>query len=286
MTNGCVNSVPACVRPARSVKTLLSLRGLLGAPPHLTSSMLKQNRIVLAIAGAVFLVIVILETVAPANVVGAYGFVLPILLVATLRSRPLMIATVVACVAATYLGLMQPTKPGRFQAAVINRTVVAGVLLMVAYIGMTREERKAREEAARAALAQQTESLLRANTLLVDAKDVLQPPFEFSVRVLRAHRRIFNALGQRDPEAAGRERQRNRADGRQHEERTAHAAAPPPERVMGNRAPPRFAGRPRQRQRRSPVAPWLLPPAAPRHALHRQRSLTRQPTSLALLSHA
>ncbi len=135
--------------------------------------MLKQNRIVLAIAGAVFLVIVILETVAPANVVGAYGFVLPILLVATLRSRPLMIATVVACVAATYLGLMQPTKPGRFQAAVINRTVVAGVLLMVAYIGMTREERKAREEAARAALAQQTESLLRANALLVDAKDQL-----------------------------------------------------------------------------------------------------------------
>src|SRR5512142_29271 len=173
VTNGCVNSVPACVRPARSVKTLLSLRGLLGTPPHLTSSMLKQNRIVLAIAGAVFLVIVILETVAPANVVGAYGFVLSILLVATLRSRPLMIAPVVACVAATYLGLMQPTKPGRFQAAVINRTVVAGVLLVVAYIGMTREERKAREEAARAALAQQTESLLRANALLVDAKDQL-----------------------------------------------------------------------------------------------------------------
>src|SRR5512146_168085 len=135
--------------------------------------MAKQNRIVLAIAGAVFSVIVILETVAPANVVVAYGFVLPSLLVATLRSRPVMIATVVACVAATYLGLMQPTKPGRFQSAVINRTVVAGVLLMVAYIGMTREERKAREEAARAALAQQTESLLRANTLLVDAKDQL-----------------------------------------------------------------------------------------------------------------
>jgi len=43
----------------------------------------------------------------------------------------------------------------------------------VAYIGMTREERKAREEAARVALAQQTESLLRANSLLVDAKDQL-----------------------------------------------------------------------------------------------------------------
>ena len=38
---------------------------------------------------------------------------------------------------------------------------------------MTREERKAREETARAALAQQTESLLKANALLVDAKDQL-----------------------------------------------------------------------------------------------------------------
>ena len=136
--------------------------------------MLKQNRIILAVAATLFLVIVVLETVAPANiVVGAYAFVLPILLVATLRSRPVMLATVVACIAATYLGLMQPTKPGRFQAAVINRTVVAGVLVMVAYIGMTREERKAREETARQALAQQTESLLRANALLVDAKDQL-----------------------------------------------------------------------------------------------------------------
>ncbi|HKY70661.1 MAG TPA: ATP-binding protein [Nitrospira sp.] len=133
----------------------------------------KQNRVILAIAGAVFVVIVVLETVAPANIVGAYALVLPILLVATLRNRPLMLATVVACIAATYLGLMQPTKPGRFQAAVINRTVVAGVLVMVAYMGLTREERKAREESARQALAQQTESLLRANSLLVDAKDQL-----------------------------------------------------------------------------------------------------------------
>jgi signal transduction histidine kinase len=133
----------------------------------------KQNRVILAIAAAVFVVIVVLETVAPANIVGAYALVLPILLVATLRNRPLMLATVVACIAATYLGLMQPTKPGRFQAAVINRTVVAGVLVMVAYMGLTREERKAREESARQALAQQTESLLRANTLLVDAKDQL-----------------------------------------------------------------------------------------------------------------
>jgi signal transduction histidine kinase len=135
--------------------------------------MLKQNRIVLAIAGAVFLAIVVLEMAAPANIVGAYGFVLPILLVATVRSRSLMLVTVVACIVATYVGLMQPTKPGRFQAAVINRSVVAGVLLVVAYIGMTWEERKAREEAARAALARETENLLKANTQLVDAKDQL-----------------------------------------------------------------------------------------------------------------
>ena len=135
--------------------------------------MLKQNRIVLTIAGAVFLAIVALEMAAPANVVGAYGFVLPILLVATVRSRSLMLVTVVACIVATYMGLMQPTKPGRFQSAVINRSVVAGVLLVVAYIGMTWEERKTREAAARAALAQETENLLKANTQLVDAKDQL-----------------------------------------------------------------------------------------------------------------
>jgi signal transduction histidine kinase len=135
--------------------------------------MLKQNRIVLAVAGAVFLAIVVLEMAAPANVVAAYGFVLPILLVATVRSRGLMLVTVVACIVATYMGLIQPTKPGRFQSAVINRSVVAGVLLVVAYIGMTWEERKAREEAARAALARETENLLKANTQLVDAKDQL-----------------------------------------------------------------------------------------------------------------
>jgi len=135
--------------------------------------MLKQHRIVLAIAGAVFLAIVALELAAPANVVAAYGFVLPILLVATVRSRSLMLITVLACIVATYIGLMQPTKPGRFQSAVINRSVVAGVLLVVAYIGMTWEERKTREAAARAALARETESLLKANTQLVDAKDKL-----------------------------------------------------------------------------------------------------------------
>jgi two-component system, NtrC family, sensor kinase len=136
-------------------------------------SMLKQDRIVLAIAGAVFLAIVALEMAAPANVVGAYGFVLPILLVATVRSRSLMIVTVLACIVATYMGLIQPTKPGRFQSAVINRSVVAGVLLIVAYIGMTWVERKTREAAARAALARETENLLKANTQLVEAKDQL-----------------------------------------------------------------------------------------------------------------
>jgi len=135
--------------------------------------MLKQHRIVLAIAGAVFLAIVVLEMAAPANVVAAYGFVLPILLVATVRSRSLMLVTVLACIVATYMGLMQPTKPGRFQSAVINRSVVAGVLLIVAYIGMTWEERKTREAVARAALARETENLLKANTQLVDAKDKL-----------------------------------------------------------------------------------------------------------------
>ena len=135
--------------------------------------MLKQNRIVLAIAGAVFLAIVALEMAAPANIMASYGLVLPVLLVATMRSRGLMLMTVTACIAATYIGLMQPIQPGRFQAAVINRSVVAGVLLVVAYIGMTWEERKAREEAARIALARETENLLKANTQLVDAKDQL-----------------------------------------------------------------------------------------------------------------
>ena len=43
----------------------------------------------------------------------------------------------------------------------------------MAYIGMTWEERKTREAAARAALARETENLLKANTQLVDAKDQL-----------------------------------------------------------------------------------------------------------------
>jgi two-component system NtrC family sensor kinase len=93
--------------------------------------------------------------------------------VTTLRNRTIMLVTVLACVVATYSGLLQPTKPGRFQAAVINRSVVVGVLLLVAYLGVSWEERKAREETARAALARETENLLKANTQLVQAKDQL-----------------------------------------------------------------------------------------------------------------
>jgi len=135
--------------------------------------MTHRNRLVLAVAAACFLIIVIIEEFSPVNVVGAYGYVVPILLVAILRNRTLMLATVLACVIATYSGLLQPTKPGRFQAAVINRSVVVGVLLLVAYLGVSWEERKAREEAARAALARETKNLLKANTQLVDAKDQL-----------------------------------------------------------------------------------------------------------------
>lgn len=132
-----------------------------------------RDRLVLAIAATCFLIILVIEEFSPVNVVGAYGYVLPILLVTTLRNRTIMLVTVLACVVATYSGLLQPTKPGRFQSAVINRSVVVGVLLSVAYLGVSWEERKAREEAARAALARETESLLKANTQLVQAKDRL-----------------------------------------------------------------------------------------------------------------
>jgi signal transduction histidine kinase len=138
--------------------------------------MTHRDRLVLAIAVACFLIILVIEEFAPANVVGAYGYVLPILLVTTLRNRTIMLVTVLACIVATYSGLLQPTKPGRFQAAIINRSVVVGVLLLVAYLGVSWEERKAREEAARAALAQETENLLKANTQLVQAKDQLNRP--------------------------------------------------------------------------------------------------------------
>jgi len=126
-----------------------------------------KDAFVLGLAAAVFAAIVAFESVAPLNVVGAYAFVIPILLVATVRNRLLMYLTVVLCVAVTYVGLFQPTKKKeRFQAVLINRTLVVGVLAGVAYFAMTREERKAREEAARA-------ELLRANAQLVELKDRL-----------------------------------------------------------------------------------------------------------------
>lgn len=135
--------------------------------------MTHRDRLVLAIAATCFLIILVIEEFTPANVVGAYGYVLPILLVTTLRNRTIMLVTVLACVVATYSGLLQPTKPGRFQSAIINRSVVVGVLLLVAYLGVSWEERKAREEAAKAALARETENLLKANMQLVQAKDQL-----------------------------------------------------------------------------------------------------------------
>lgn len=136
--------------------------------------MKNRNRLILSIAGALCLVITVMEVFFPLNVVGAYGFVLPILLVATLRNRKLMYITVLLCVIVAYGGLFQPTKKReRFTTVVINRTMVVCVLIGVAYFGMTWEERKAREEAARAALAKQTENLLQANAQLVEMKDRL-----------------------------------------------------------------------------------------------------------------
>jgi signal transduction histidine kinase len=137
------------------------------------TSTTNKNSLVLGVSALVFLLIVVAETVAPANVVGAYGFVLPILLIATARNRRLMYLTVFLCIMATYISLLRPAKPGRFVSAVINRTVVVGVLVGVAYFAMTREERKAREEAARAELALQTGNLLRANAQLTEIKDAL-----------------------------------------------------------------------------------------------------------------
>lgn len=127
----------------------------------------SNHLLVLTVSALLLVGIAIVEIGAPANVVIAYGYVLPILLVATARKRWLMVATVAVCIIATYAGLLRPTKPGRFVAAVINRSVVVGVLIGVAYFAMTREERKAREEAARA-------ELLRANAQLVEVKDALK----------------------------------------------------------------------------------------------------------------
>lgn len=136
--------------------------------------MKNRNQVVLAISACLFLIVTVMEWMFPLNVVGAFGFVLPILLVATVRNRPLMVLTLALCVLVTFIGLFQPgKKKDRFTAVVVNRIMVVCVLAGVAYIGVTWEDRKAREEAARAALATQTEHLLRANTQLVEVKDKL-----------------------------------------------------------------------------------------------------------------
>lgn len=136
--------------------------------------MKNRNQVVLAIAAFLFFIITVMEWMFPLNVVGAFGFVLPILLVATVRNRRLMLLTLALCILVTFIGLIQPAKKKeRFTAVVFNRIMVVCVLSGVAYLGVTWEERKAREEAAKAALATQTEHLLRANTQLVEIKDKL-----------------------------------------------------------------------------------------------------------------
>lgn len=65
--------------------------------------MTKRDRLVVAVAVTCFLVIFLIEEFTPAHVVGAYGYVLPILLIATLRRRVLMVAAVVLCIFATIL---------------------------------------------------------------------------------------------------------------------------------------------------------------------------------------
>ena len=134
--------------------------------------MAHRNRLLLAVAAACFLTIVVIERFAPANVVAAYGYVLPILLVAIVRKRRLMVVTVVACVVATYAGPATDQTgavPGGGHQSQCGRRCPAAR-------GLSRhewEERKAREEAARAALARETENLLKANAQLVEIKDQL-----------------------------------------------------------------------------------------------------------------
>jgi len=136
--------------------------------------MKNRNQLVLGIAAVLFLIVTVMEWMFPLNVVGAFGFVLPILLVAIVRNRQLMVMTLALCILVTFIGLFQPAKKKeRFTTVVFNRIMVVFVLAGVAYIGVTWEERKAREEAARAALATQTEHLLRANTQLGELKDTL-----------------------------------------------------------------------------------------------------------------
>ena len=58
----------------------------------------NRNRLILSVAAVLCLVIIVVEVLFPLNVVGAYGFVLPILLIATVRNRKLMYITVLLCV--------------------------------------------------------------------------------------------------------------------------------------------------------------------------------------------
>ncbi len=134
----------------------------------------NRNQVVLVIAALLFLLVTVMEWMFPLNVVGAFGFVLPILLVARVRNRGLMVLALALCILVTFMGLFQPAKKKeRFTTVVFNRIMVVCVLTGVAYLGVTWEERKAREEAAQAALATQTEHLLRANTQLGEIKDKL-----------------------------------------------------------------------------------------------------------------
>lgn len=72
--------------------------------------MKSRNHVVLLIAVFLFLIVTVMEWMFPLNVVGAFGFVLPILLVATVRSRRLMLLTLTLCILVTFIGLFQPGK--------------------------------------------------------------------------------------------------------------------------------------------------------------------------------
>ena len=75
--------------------------------------MKSRNHVVLTIAAVLFLLIVVMEWMFPLNVVGAFGFVLPILLVATLRSRRLMLITLTLCIVVTFVGALSPGQEAR-----------------------------------------------------------------------------------------------------------------------------------------------------------------------------
>lgn len=91
--------------------------------------MKNRNQLVLGIATVLFLIVTVMEWMFPLNVVGAFGFVLPILLVATIRNRQLMVMTLALCILVTFIGLFQPAKKKeRFTTVVFNRIMVVCVL--------------------------------------------------------------------------------------------------------------------------------------------------------------